>query len=209
RATDSITPLTLGLAIAVHLSTPRLVAGHCGEELSVASGSAAPQRDHRRWIRCSTVVLTIVTASLLVAVSTFNHLRSAIPIATRFDTLTYQRGVEPIAAQRQAYSDWRAVCRWVDQTLPADEVLITPRHQQTFKWYAQRAEVVNWKDVPQDAESLVQWYERFFEIYPRRLGTVRVTIRYPRLQRGRDHFGARFVIVDRRVVGPNLPLLLV
>ena len=43
---------------------------------------------------------------------------------------------------------------------PDDSLFLTPTKQQTFKWYAQRAEVVNWKDVPQDAAGILQWYER-------------------------------------------------
>ena len=42
--------------------------------------------------------------------------------------------------------------------------------------------VVNWKDVPQDAKSLQEWYRRFREIFPERLGTVRSTIRYSDLR---------------------------
>ncbi len=81
--------------------------------------------------------------------------------------------------RKRVMSDWIAVCDWVNESLPPDELLLTPRNQQSFKWYAQRAEVVNWKDVPQDAESLIEWRRRFFEIFPLRLGTVRTTVRYP------------------------------
>jgi hypothetical protein len=91
--------------------------------------------------------------------------------------------------------------------MPEGEVLLTPRHQQTFKWYAGRAEVVNWKDVPQDAASLVRWHHRFYEIFPRRLGTVRVTVRYDELRRYRETYGVDFMVVDRRVVGPSIPLV--
>jgi hypothetical protein len=46
-------------------------------------------------------------------------------------------------------------------------LFLTPREQQTFKWYAGRAEVVNWKDVPQDAPGLVEWKRRMTDVYPR------------------------------------------
>ena len=55
---------------------------------------------------------------------------------------------------------WRNVCRWVDEHLPETAIFLTPTTHQTFKWYGQRAEVVNWKDVPQDAENLIEWTER-------------------------------------------------
>src|SRR5690606_37270496 len=35
---------------------------------------------------------------------------------------------------------------------------------QTFKWYAQRPEVVTWKDVPQDAESVIEWSRRLTRV---------------------------------------------
>jgi len=104
-------------------------------------------------------------------------------------------------------SDWLAVCEWVDRTLPKEEILLTPRNQQSFKWYSNRAEVVNWKDVPQDAERLVEWSRRFYDVFPRRLGTVRVTIRYPDLVRYREVYGVKFMIVDRRFSGESLPLV--
>jgi hypothetical protein len=111
------------------------------------------------------------------------------------------------ANRRRVMSDWIAVCEWVDRTLPKDEILLTPRNQQSFKWYANRAEVVNWKDVPQDAASLVEWSRRFYDVYPRRLGTVRVTVRYTDLLRFKEQYGVRFMIVDRRYSGQSLPLV--
>jgi hypothetical protein len=66
------------------------------------------------------------------------------------------------------YRDWRAVCEWAANQMPAGAVVLTPREQQTFKWYAGRAEVVNWKDVPQDARGLVEWKQRLADVYPRK-----------------------------------------
>ena len=197
RATDSITPLTLALAIAVHL--------HRGAA-ALSQSAAASLQNGRERLRTGGAILVVGTAVVLVGITAWDDLRRGIPVAARFDNVTF-RGRESIEQQQQAFTDWLAVCRWVDQTLPEDEVLITPRHQYTFKWYAARAEVVNWKDVPQDASSLVQWYKRFFDIYPQRLGTIRVTIRYDDLRRYRQQYGPRFMIADQRVVGPELPLV--
>ena len=58
------------------------------------------------------------------------------------------------------YRNWRRVCEWIKNNTPTDAQFITPDEQQTFKWYAQRAEVVNWKDVPQDADAMVDWKTR-------------------------------------------------
>ncbi len=57
-------------------------------------------------------------------------------------------------------SDWRDICRWIEQNTPQDAVFITPRYNQTFKWHTGRAEVATWKDLPQDADSILEWQER-------------------------------------------------
>lgn len=62
-------------------------------------------------------------------------------------------------------SEWRDVCTWVAANTPDDALFLTPRLTQTFKWYAGRAEVVNLKDVPQDARSIVDWWQRLASIH--------------------------------------------
>ena len=64
-------------------------------------------------------------------------------------------------------ADWKSVCRWIDANTSRDAKFFTPHEQQTFKWYANRAEVANWKDVPQDAEGLVFWKYVMDVWYPR------------------------------------------
>lgn len=63
------------------------------------------------------------------------------------------------------FAAWVDVCRWVQGHTPADSLFITPRLRQTFKWYAQRAEAANWKDVPQDAAHVVTWWQRLVELH--------------------------------------------
>jgi Domain of unknown function (DUF6798) len=65
------------------------------------------------------------------------------------------------------YRHWRAACEWIAENSPSDAMFLTPREQQTFKWYAGRAEVLDWKDVPQDARGLIEWKKRLDEVYPR------------------------------------------
>jgi hypothetical protein len=60
----------------------------------------------------------------------------------------------------ETYKNWYAVCLWIQENTPANSIFVTPADQQTFKWYAQRPEVVCWKDMPQDAESLLEWWQR-------------------------------------------------
>ncbi len=182
RMTDAVVPLALGLAWA---RVPR--------DVQIDSGSSW------RWLLgVSALALNIALAIDTVSMSTktdSSEVVSVIGMAANDNN----RG--------QVASDWIAACRWIDHTLPQYEVLLSPRNQQTFKWYANRAEVANWKDVPQDAGKLVQWSERFFDVFPRRLGTVRVTIHYDDLLRFRHEYGARFMVVDRRYSGQSLPLV--
>ncbi len=67
------------------------------------------------------------------------------------------------------YQNWLRVCEWIKSNTPTDARFITPDQQQTFKWHAHRSEVVNWKDVPQDAEAMVDWSRRVsWLIHPQR-----------------------------------------
>jgi hypothetical protein len=102
------------------------------------------------------------------------------------------------ARSRRKYEDWRQTCRWIADNTPSDALFITPRNQQTFKWYAERAEVFSWKDVPQDPTSVVRWWQRQQRLYPRRVirwGFVALGER--RLVELARHYGATYVVVDR------------
>ncbi len=61
---------------------------------------------------------------------------------------------------------WLTACAWIREHAPPDAMCLVPRHAQSFKWYAERADVVNWKDIPQDALGVIEWRRRCHEIYP-------------------------------------------
>jgi hypothetical protein len=61
--------------------------------------------------------------------------------------------------------NWIRLCRWIRSNSEPDDIFITPPNQQTFKWYAGRAEVANWKDMPQDAVRVLEWNRRWNELY--------------------------------------------
>jgi hypothetical protein len=67
----------------------------------------------------------------------------------------------------EAYEAWREACEWVATSgeIPATARFLTPRMSQTFKWYAHRGEVGTWKEVPQDAEGLVKWWDIMQDIH--------------------------------------------
>jgi hypothetical protein len=66
-------------------------------------------------------------------------------------------------ASRWPSEKWAAfvdACDWIQHQTPADAVFLTPRDNVGFKWYAQRAEYVTWKDCPQDVAGLLEWGKR-------------------------------------------------
>lgn len=69
-----------------------------------------------------------------------------------------------------AADDWIDVCHYFrdrPHISPAAKVL-TPRNSHSFKWHAERPEVGTWKDIPQDAASIVEWMERMQTIHANR-----------------------------------------
>lgn len=197
RLSDAIVPLVvaLGLMQFVPLSS--------GDLLSSGKTKSAAKKYF--------ALATLVLATGMFTWSVFQRNQVGVPPSTSHRLL----GIELQAdgkRQRQRHADWVAVCDWIRLSMPEDEVLLTPRHQQTFKWYSHRAEVVNWKDVPQDAKSLLEWKRRFDDVFPRRLGTVplnstRVPIGYAKLKQYREEYGVRFMVVDHRIATDNLPLV--
>jgi hypothetical protein len=77
-----------------------------------------------------------------------------------------EEGREQLAESRQQFAEWKNLCRWIRHNTAKEAKFITPRNQQTFKWYAERAEVVTWKDIPQDATGLVEWRKTLSEVFP-------------------------------------------
>ncbi len=110
---------------------------------------------------------------------------------------------------RQQFRAWVEVCRQAGK-LPSrggPAVFLTPRYTQTFHWYARRAEVVNWKDVPQDAPSLARWWRRLVDVYDyRRLKGTGPWEQLPpgELLRLARRYGAGWAIVPR-VTGREYP----
>ena len=72
----------------------------------------------------------------------------------------YWRHTLPEMEQYRIDEDWLDVCNWIRDNTPSDCTVLTPVRQQTFKWYAERPDVVTWKDVPQNASAIVDWWER-------------------------------------------------
>jgi hypothetical protein len=64
-----------------------------------------------------------------------------------------------------ALRDWIAACRWIEKNTPPDALVMTPPQESwAFKWFAQRAEFVSYKDCPQDGPGILAWNKRMLEI---------------------------------------------
>lgn len=79
---------------------------------------------------------------------------------TRWQELT---PIESLST-RQALA-WQDICSWARNQTDSDSLFMVPRHVPTFRWYAQRPVFFAWKDIPQDAESQVIWWDRYQEAY--------------------------------------------
>jgi hypothetical protein len=100
------------------------------------------------------------TAWLLVAAIVFPSWHLATVVSQR---LTFP--VPPADARMADYDAWLNVCQWVAENTSANSLFLTPRLNHTFKWRTGRAEVVNRKDIPQDARGIVEWDRRIKDIY--------------------------------------------
>ncbi len=65
------------------------------------------------------------------------------------------------------FAAWRAACDWVANptNVPPGARFLTPRLAQTFGWYSGHSEVATWKNVPQDAADIIEWWRRIQELY--------------------------------------------
>ncbi len=113
---------------------------------------------------------------------------------------------------RNDFLAWRDVCEFVAASpdVEPDAVFLTDRMAQTFKWYSGRPEAGNWKEIPQDAEGLVQWWHRMKHLHarpdaaPGEFWYGALAQQPPdRLRHLGKRYGARYVITFAR---PSLPL---
>lgn len=87
----------------------------------------------------------------------------------RLATFVNLRGTHTIprsAPPKESIADgWLDACRWARDNTSPDAVFLVPRGCDSFKWEAQRAEVGSWKEIPQDANSIVRWFRDMERLY--------------------------------------------
>jgi hypothetical protein len=107
-------------------------------------------------------------------------------------------------------ADWRDACEWVAVNTPPNATFLTPRLAQTFTWHAGRGQVASWKDIPQDATAIVEWWRRIHAIHGTRDPTWQgewydsLSLRSTKtLLRFGEKYGARYLVTESQ---PRLAL---
>ncbi|HEY1066792.1 MAG TPA: DUF6798 domain-containing protein, partial [Pirellulales bacterium] len=103
--------------------------------------------------------------------------------------------------------DWLETCRFLQRHAAEypEAKFLTPRNQQTFLWGAQRAELANFKNVPQDAASLLEWKRRMQDLYPMKPDGSLRALTADDLWTLRRKYGYEFLVREKSFFNPPLP----
>jgi hypothetical protein len=137
RLGDGLVPFSLAATVAAALADAGVLAGLCRWPVPLV-----------RWLAVGLLVADVAGQS------------AHWPLPGR-------RGLVARADTRVDAAAWGDVCRWVAGNTPADARFLTPRGASSFTWLTGRAEVVGWKNSPQDARSLIAWRRRIVDCYSR------------------------------------------
>jgi hypothetical protein len=136
-------------------------------------------------------------------------LAAIFPVGLHLTAVVIERQIElrPQSDNRiNNLADWRTVCAWAAANTPSDAMFLTPRDAQSFHWYAGRSEVCSYKDIPQDAVTIVAWWGRVNEIYRQQVPGIEGNATPNELGRVRLEALARKYHIDYLIAGPEPPL---
>ncbi|MCA9263075.1 MAG: hypothetical protein KDA60_04480 [Planctomycetales bacterium] len=149
----------------------------------------------------------LAMAALLLVPTVFFTLHASATLHDRRPEAVVQGTklvADQAAAQRVDYRDWRDICEFIRESTPKDALFLTPYHHQTFKWYAQRAEFVTWKDVPQDTVGIIEWWQR--SMIARRIGmsSLNRPLNMTQLWPAIETYDINYVVLRRTQYRPTL-----
>jgi len=148
------------------------VAGAVVAWLTAAEPRLAARLLRFYWFRLSDVMLPLGTALAWAGYGVWlarrpgvsgRHLLLAGAVLATFHlggTALANAGLLRSASRSSSALAWRDACQWIRVHTPQQARFLTPRLESTFKWHAERCEVVTWKDIPQDAAGIVEWWDR-------------------------------------------------
>ncbi len=148
RLADVVVPCAVALGVALKLTANR------------EAGSSNIFRI--RVIRRAAIALALFASTGICASFVVDRWADGRPGADQQSLPTYAKSS---VRTWETYRNWVRVCQWIKDNTPREAEFLTPRQQQTFKWYAARIEYVNWKDIPQDPLGIVEWRTRMDEAF--------------------------------------------
>jgi hypothetical protein len=112
-------------------------------------------------------------------------------------------------------ADYLAMCDWARAHTPVDAVFLVPPNEQLFRFRAQRAIVVNFKNVPQLSSEMNEWKERLQAVLGERLADLPKrydlahaaiarqfnAVSFEHLAAVARRYGARYLITTRTCTG--------
>ena len=104
------------------------------------------------------------------------------------------------------HSAWIEACDWVRAETPEDSLFVTPRESVTFKWHAQRAEFVCFKDCPQDSAGILEWRKRLRKLAPLRPVQLKRPLKPSDLRRMQRNLQITHLITREHVVTDQTPV---
>ncbi|MCH2200750.1 MAG: hypothetical protein MK102_02165 [Fuerstiella sp.] len=116
------------------------------------------------------------------------------------------RDDSPNSYRPHEYSTWIEACDWIRTETPKESLFVTPRESVAFKWHAQRAEFVCFKDCPQDNAGILKWWQRLRDLGRIQPVQLKQPLKASDLQRMQKHMQITHMITRDHVVTDQEPI---
>ena len=104
----------------------------------------------------------------------------------------------PSKMNAETRADWIEVASWIEANTPEADLIHSLENQWAVKWFANRPEYFNYKDCPQDAESLLEWNRRNWVISEwKKSATKDFSVSISELQQLRAETGIRWIVFGK------------